>query len=139
MLLGIQDKDFKDSRRADFQGFSWRANLSWSPTNYSTLSLEGRDYARDPDINGNYVKDRSIQLDWEHSWTPLFSSIATARYGTNDYPGDLRKDDDTLFEATLVYSLALGGTYPAVWAGSAATQHSLALAMIKPSSLSARR
>lgn len=106
LLLGIQDKDFKDSRRVDFQGFSWRANLSWSPTNYSTLSLEGRDYARDPDINGNYVKDRSIQFDWEHSWTPLFSSIATARYGTNDYPGDLRKDDDTLFEATLVYSLA---------------------------------
>ncbi|WP_394211729.1 outer membrane beta-barrel protein [Enterovibrio calviensis] len=105
LLVGMQNKDFDDSNRKDFQGFSWRANVSWAPTDYSTFKLEGRDYARDPDINADYVQDRSIKLDWEHSWTPQLTSIATARYGTNDYPGGLRNDDDTLLELSVVYSL----------------------------------
>ncbi|MDD1792074.1 outer membrane beta-barrel protein [Enterovibrio sp. ZSDZ42] len=105
LLAGIQNKDFSDSRRKDFQGLIWRANMSWAPTDYSTFKLEGRDYARDPNINADYVKDRSVQLDWEHNWTPRFMSIASARYGTNEYPLGVRKDDDTTYELTLVYSL----------------------------------
>ncbi|WP_028023172.1 outer membrane beta-barrel protein [Enterovibrio calviensis] len=105
LLVGVQNKDFEASQREDFQGFIWRANMSWAPTDYSTFGLEGRDYARDPNINADYVKDRSIQLDWEHKWTPRFKSIASARYGTNEYPLGVRKDDDTLYEITVVYSL----------------------------------
>ncbi|MEI8608175.1 outer membrane beta-barrel protein [Enterovibrio sp. Hal110] len=88
------------------QGFSWRANFSWRPAEYSELRLETRDYARDPDLNADYVKDRSVKVDWEHYWTPQLSTLATVRYGQNEYPGDIRKDDDTLAEVSATYSLA---------------------------------
>ncbi|WP_181955884.1 outer membrane beta-barrel protein [Enterovibrio norvegicus] len=106
LLLGVQNKDFDDSGRETFQGFSWRANLSWRPAEYSELRLETRDYARDPDLNADYVKDRSVKVDWEHYWTPRLSTLATVRYGKNEYPGDIRVDDDTLAEVSATYSLA---------------------------------
>ncbi|WP_157490789.1 outer membrane beta-barrel protein [Enterovibrio coralii] len=104
VLVGWQNKDFKDSRRSDFNGLSWRLNLSWSPTDFSEFRLEGRDYVRDPDIQGDYVEDQSIRLEWDHNWTPLFGSVLSTRYGVNDYPG-IRKDKDTTLGLTFVYSL----------------------------------
>ncbi|MDD1782185.1 outer membrane beta-barrel protein [Enterovibrio sp. ZSDZ35] len=104
VLVGWQDKDFEDHHRSDFNGFSWRLNLSWAPTDFSEFRLEGRDYARDPDIQGDYVEDQSIRLEWDHKWTPRFGSVMTTRYGVNDYPG-IRKDKDTTLGLTFVYSL----------------------------------
>ncbi|KKD58268.1 capsular biosynthesis protein CpsB [Grimontia sp. AD028] len=105
LLLGFQNKDFKSGQRENFQGFSWKLNLSWKPTDYSEFRLEGLDFARDPNLEADYVKDRSIKIDWEHKWTPLVTTTASARYGTNDYPG-IREDDDSQFDVSATYSIA---------------------------------
>lgn len=105
LLLGIQDKDFADSHREDVQSFSWKANINWSPTQYAQFTLEGLQALHDPDIQGDYVKDNAIKLDWEHHWTPLFHTISTVSYGTNDYPGNDRKDDDRELSVGLIHSV----------------------------------
>lgn len=105
LLLGFQNKDFDSTGRDNFQGFSWRLNLAWQPTDYSELRLEGRDVARDPNLNADYVEDQSVQMEWEHKWTPLVKTVASARYDTNDYPG-LRKDEDSQFGLSATYGMA---------------------------------
>ncbi|CZF78459.1 outer membrane beta-barrel protein [Grimontia marina] len=105
LLLGFQNKDFDSDQRSNFQGLSWQLRLKWQPTDYSEFRFEVRDFARDPNLNADYVKDRSIKLDWEHKWTPLVTTTTSVRYGTNNYPG-IREDDDSQFDVSATYSIA---------------------------------
>lgn len=105
LLLGLQNKDFADSRRENVTNFSWRANISWLPTRHSEIKLEGAQSLHDPDTQGDYVIDNRLQLNWEHHWTPLFSSITSAAVERNEYPSSARKDNDTEFGFSFIYGL----------------------------------
>ncbi|BCL73148.1 capsular polysaccharide biosynthesis protein [Vibrio nigripulchritudo] len=85
--VGIQDKNFDDSDREDFTGLSWLVGLDWNPLYHSTWSIQTSQVARDPDQDGDFVKETILNVGWKHYWRPQIYTRATAVVSNQEYTG----------------------------------------------------
>lgn len=102
--LGYQNKDFDDSERKSFSGLSWEAAVNWKPLSYSTFQLVTSRAAKDPLVQGDYIKESVLGVNWTHYWSDYLSSFASVDYVDEQYTGDVGRKDKTK-------SLRLGGNY----------------------------
>ncbi len=100
--FGAQQKEFTDSRREDFSGFSWNIGLEWKPLSYSKVDLSTSRETKDPDINGDYIIDRKIRIGWQHYWNSLISTEIRFTNRKEEYSGFDREDD--INEVKLAYN-----------------------------------
>tara|TARA_B110000211_G_scaffold207875_1_gene244015 strand:- start:826 stop:2028 length:1203 start_codon:yes stop_codon:yes gene_type:complete len=102
--LGYQNKNFDDSERESFSGLSWEAAVNWKPLSYSTFQLITSRAAKDPLVQGDYIKESVLGVNWTHYWSDYLSSFASVDYVDEQYTGDVGRKDKTK-------SLRLGGNY----------------------------
>lgn len=103
--LGLQDKNFKDERREDFDDTSWDIGVTWSPKSYSTLSFATSQKAKDPDQNGDYIKETIYAFGWQHSWRERFTTDVSYIYTDEDYTGVRRKDEIDTWGVSASYDI----------------------------------
>ncbi len=91
--LGYQDKTFDNPLREDFSGVSWEGSMTWSPLTYSSFELGTSRAARDPNVEGNYIKESSYNASWNHTWRNDLSTTLGLNLRSEDYQGVAREDD----------------------------------------------
>lgn len=94
--LGLQDKKFIDTNTKGFKGFSWSAELEWTPKEYSTVTAITSQAAKDPDQDGDYIEEQLFQLGWKHYWSPKVYSHINLAYRDESYVG-VNRDEETQF------------------------------------------
>lgn len=93
--LGYQNKDFSSSQRENFSGLSWEAAVNWQPLSYSSVQLMTSRAAKDPLVQGDYIKESVYGVKWTHSWGDYLSSLASLNYIDEQYTGDIGRKDKT--------------------------------------------
>ena len=104
--LGYQNKDFSANERESFSGLSWQATVNWQPLSYSTVQFMTSRSAKDPLVQGDYIKESVYGIKWTHSWSDYLSSLASTSYTDEQYTGEIGRKDKTK-------SLRLGLNYVA--------------------------
>jgi len=93
--LGYQNKDFESNVRENFSGLSWEAAVTWKPLSYSIVKVRTSRAAKDPLVQGDYIKESVYGIDWTHNWSSDLSSIAKVDYINEQYTGDIGREDKT--------------------------------------------
>ena len=93
--LGYQKKTFESELRDDFSGLSWEAAVNWQPLSYSTVQLSTSRAAKDPLVDGDYIKESTYGVNWAHDWSDYLSSLASFNYTNEQYTGDIGRKDQT--------------------------------------------
>ena len=93
--LGYQKKSFISAQREDFSGLSWEAAVNWQPLSYSTVQLSTSRAAKDPLVEGDYIKESTYGINWAHNWSDYLSSLAGVNYTNEQYTGDVGRKDKT--------------------------------------------
>lgn len=93
--LGYQNKDFDNLARKSFSGLSWEAKVNWKPLSYSTLQVLTSRAAKDPVVQGDYIKESLYGVNWTHNWNGYLSSLASLNYTDEKYTGDFGRKDKT--------------------------------------------
>ncbi|WP_404339935.1 outer membrane beta-barrel protein [Pseudoalteromonas mariniglutinosa] len=93
--VGYQNKDFNSSLRENFSGLSWEAAVMWQPLSYSTVQVITSRSAKDPLVQGDYIKETIYGASWTHSWSEYLSSLASLSYIDEQYTGDIGREDET--------------------------------------------
>ncbi|GAA61196.1 hypothetical protein P20652_3073 [Pseudoalteromonas sp. BSi20652] len=93
--LGYQKKSFDSELRDDFSGVSWEAAVNWQPLSYSTVQLSTSRAAKDPLVEGDYIKESTYGVNWAHNWSDYLSSLASFNYTNEQYTGDIGRKDQT--------------------------------------------
>jgi len=93
--VGYQNKDFSASERESFSGLSWQATVNWQPLSYSTVQFMTSRAAKDPLVQGDYIKESIYAIKWTHSWSDYLSSLASTSYTDEQYTGDVGRKDKT--------------------------------------------
>lgn len=106
--VGYQEKDFKHDSREKFSGLSWDASVQWQPLTYSTLDFSTSRAARDPNVEGDYIKESVYAVSWQHAWDEKISTNLSTAYLNEDYIGtgtiDKRKDETLTLTAAVDYA-----------------------------------
>lgn len=95
LKLGYQNKDFSANERDNFSGLSWDAAVNWQPLSYSTVQLATSRSAKDPLVQGDYIKESTYGVNWTHSWSDYLSTLAGINYIDEQYTGDIARKDKT--------------------------------------------
>lgn len=103
--VGLQDKNYEDKTKTDFDGVSWDLEFSWKPVNYSTFSLAAALRALDPYQGSDFVDRTSFEGDWKHFWVSNFYSKLALDYIQDDYSGSQREDELIRTDVSLGYEL----------------------------------
>ena len=93
--LGYQNKDFSSNERESFSGLSWEAGVSWQPLSYSTVQFITSRSAKDPLVQGDYIKESIYGVNWTHNWSDYLSSLAGINYIDEQYTGEVGRKDKT--------------------------------------------
>ena len=93
--LGYQSKDFNSSERENFSGLSWEAGVNWQPLSYSNVQFTTSRSAKDPLVQGDYIKESFYGINWTHNWSDYLSSLAGINYTNEQYTGDVGRKDKT--------------------------------------------
>ncbi|MBH0055731.1 outer membrane beta-barrel protein [Pseudoalteromonas sp. SWXJZ94C] len=93
--LGYQNKTFDSNLREDFSGLSWEAAVNWQPLSYSTVQLMTSRAAKDPLVEGDYIRESVYGITWNHAWSDFLSSQAGVNYIDEQYTGNVGREDKT--------------------------------------------
>ncbi|MDC9500786.1 outer membrane beta-barrel protein [Pseudoalteromonas sp. Angola-18] len=93
--VGYQNKDFSNSQRESFSGLSWEAGVTWQPLTYSTFEFTTSRAAKDPLLEGDYIKESTYRANWTHDWNDYLSTLAGLGYIDEQYTGDVGRKDTT--------------------------------------------
>jgi len=85
--IGIQDKKFHETSHSRFSGMSYKVGIRWEQTEYSKFNVFASQLAKDPELNGDYIESKNIDLSWHYSWTYHFFSIIDYKYSNDKYVG----------------------------------------------------
>ncbi len=91
--VGYQNKDFKSNIRENFSGLSWEALAVWKPLSYSSLQLVTSRAAKDPLLQGDYIRESVYGATWQHDWSDFLSSVVSANYIDEKYTGNFNRKD----------------------------------------------
>ncbi|MGL6258262.1 outer membrane beta-barrel protein [Vibrio sp. WXL210] len=103
--LGLQDKQFDDSGREDFDGTSWDASVTYLPRRHSRLEFEASQRAKDPDQFGDFIEEQRYAVSWRHFWRQRFSTLAGFTYLDEEYTGVSRDDETNRWNVEATYDL----------------------------------
>jgi len=101
--IGQEEKDFSDAGREDFKGVSWEGNINWQPLTYTTLSLTTSRSTKNPDVQGDYIKESIYGANWTHEWNEKVTSTLNYSYRHEDYSGFERVDKNNNYYADVIY------------------------------------
>lgn len=104
--VGYQRKSFDNEERQDFSGLSWEAKVSWKPLTYSVFDFTSGRTSRDPNGFGDYVKETSYGVKWNHKWSDLFSSAIGYSHFDDIYTGVDREDKSKLYLFSVNYNVS---------------------------------
>lgn len=108
--LGYQNKDFSAGERENFSGLSWEAGVNWQPLSYSTVRFITSRSAKDPLVQGDYIKESTYGVNWTHNWSDYLSTLAGINYINEQYTGDVgRKDKSKSARLALNYVVSKFG------------------------------
>jgi hypothetical protein len=93
--FGYQKKAFESQLRDDFNGLSWEAAVNWQPLSYSTLQLSTSRAAKDPLVEGDYIKESRYGVNWSHDWSDYLGSLVSASFTNEKYTGSIGRKDET--------------------------------------------
>ena len=105
LRLGYQNRQFDNPQRQDFSGLAWEMAVQWAPLSYSRFNLSTGRQSKEPDTQGDFVKETHYSLFWTHQWQPLFSSSLGVKRTNDDYTGFDRRDRLTSYQLSGKYSL----------------------------------
>nr|WP_215909058.1 outer membrane beta-barrel protein [Pseudoalteromonas ostreae] len=91
--VGYQNKDFESNLRNNFSGLSWEATVVWKPLSYSSVQLVTSRAAKDPLLQGDYIKESVYGATWQHDWSEYISSVASVNYVDQEYSGNFDRKD----------------------------------------------
>lgn len=91
--VGYQNKDFDSNLRENFSGLSWEAAAVWKPLTYTTLQLVTSRAAKDPLLEGDYIRESVYGATWQHDWSDYLSSVVSANYIDQQYSGSFNRKD----------------------------------------------
>ncbi|MCG7498515.1 outer membrane beta-barrel protein [Vibrio sp. Of7-15] len=103
--LGLQDKDFISANTEGFNGFSWSAELEWTPKEYSTITALTSQAAKDPEQDGDYIEEQYYQLGWKHYWSAKVYNNITIAHRDENYTGVNREETTNFSDITLGYEI----------------------------------
>lgn len=106
--LGYQIKDFDNSGRETFRGFSWDIGLEWLPQEHTLITLNTTQAAINPDQDGDYNLQTRYQFHLKHDWSSYLATQLKALYQEDDYTGALQASAPRDSER---YSLSAGIDY----------------------------
>jgi len=91
--LGIQQRRFDDSTRAQSSNPSWAVDVRWSPREYSHFDFVTSRANEETDREGLFI-DRSIyRLAWTHEWSRGWQSIARWERRDSEFVDSARDED----------------------------------------------
>lgn len=102
--IGYQKKNFDDNARDDFSGVAWTVNANWSPLTYSTFNVGTGRKAKDPLQGGDYIKETTYTLGWQHSWIESVQTTLSYNKMKEDYVGVVRTDENDSYTASVKYA-----------------------------------
>lgn len=105
LRVGYQQRQFDNPQRQNFSGIAWDMTLQWAPLSYSRFDLSTGRQSKEPDTDGDYVRETHYSLFWTHQWRPLFHSRAGIQRIDDEYTGFSRKDQLTSYQLSGHYSL----------------------------------
>jgi uncharacterized protein (PEP-CTERM system associated) len=115
VLHGNVDKDFDGSTRASFSGTTWEAQVDWTPSEQTLVTVNSSHTPRETSTGGNFIEAASTSVNWNQSWTSIVSTTISASFGADDYDGSSRSDDLTNYGISLDYQfrrwMTVGVTY----------------------------
>ncbi|MCF7499086.1 MULTISPECIES: outer membrane beta-barrel protein [unclassified Pseudoalteromonas] len=91
--IGYQNKDFESNLRDNFSGLSWEAAVVWKPLSYTSLQLVTSRAAKDPLVQGDYIRESVYGATWQHDWSESLSSVVSANYVDQEYVGNFNRKD----------------------------------------------
>jgi hypothetical protein len=113
--IGNVDKDFDGSTRASFSGTTWEAQVDWTPSEQTLVTVNSSHTPRETSTGGNFIEAASTSVNWNQSWTSIVSTTISASFGADDYDGSSRSDDLTNYGISLDYQfrrwMTVGVTY----------------------------
>jgi hypothetical protein len=113
--IGNVDKDFDGSSRASFSGTTWEAQVDWTPSGQTLITVNSSHIPRETSTGGNFIESASTGANWIQSWTSSVSTTVSASVGEDDYVGSSRSDDLTNYGISLDYEfrrwMTIGLTY----------------------------
>jgi hypothetical protein len=114
--VGQVDKEFDSASRDDFSGTIWLAQVDWTPSEQTSVSVNTSQAPRETAVgNGNFVDGVMTNASWTQDWTSAISTTVNYGMGDDDYDETNRSDDVTNYGISLDYEfrrfLSIGVAY----------------------------
>jgi hypothetical protein len=106
LRIGRGDKTFADSRQAESDLPSIEGDLTWTPVEYSTVTIYASQLFDETQGFGNAIERTVTGVTWMHEWSARFSSNINITKSQEDHIGSVRNDDYDTFSLGLTYSAA---------------------------------
>lgn len=104
--LGHQSKRFDQDTKADAKGLTYEASVEWKPLTYSVFALTANRAAFDALADGDYDRNTSLGLSWNHQWNAALSSSLSVRDASSTFANSPRRDDTLTTSVGLTYGLS---------------------------------
>lgn len=106
LRIGQGDKTFDAGNRADADLPSVEGDITWTPVDYSTVTLYASQIFDETQGFGNAIERRTMGVTWQHEWTQRFSSNVNVNLSDEDHLASLRQDDYDTYSVGVTYSVA---------------------------------
>ncbi|MFS1424000.1 outer membrane beta-barrel protein [Shewanella sp. 10N.286.48.B5] len=103
--VGYQKKTFDNQEREDFSGVAWDAKLTWKPLTYSQFDFSTGSGSKDPDTFGDYVRETTYGVKWNHDWSDLFGTTLGYDRIQDDYTGFEREDTTNVYRVSFNFEV----------------------------------
>lgn len=104
VLVGYEQKEFKDNQRDALKSPMWEVGIDWEPRSYSTFSLKARRAFDEGDDGSDAIQSSSASLAWRHQWIERVSTNLSFGLAKYVYEGQDRDDDLASLGLELIYS-----------------------------------
>ena len=113
--IGRVDREFDSASREDYDGTIWLAQVAWTPSDNTSVTVFSSQEPRETLQNGNLINGTNSGASWVQAWTESISTTVDASFGEDDYEGSTRADDTTNYGISLDYEfrrwLSVGLSY----------------------------
>jgi len=87
--VGYLRKNFLNPRLIDDSFFGWEIAVLWEPLSYSSWNLSTSSMPIETDGTGDFTKDTSVNLTWDHAWSTYLSHHASVGYSRDIFKGSV--------------------------------------------------
>lgn len=92
--LGYVERKRADSRREDFSGLDWRAQVTWSPLATRSFGFSGGRSGQESYLNNvDFLNNHFYSLQWTEDWTERARTKLTVGYVDSEFVGTARQDE----------------------------------------------